>query len=174
MKRMILGLALVAAAFISGSRADAQFTLVRSVVGNGGQPMSNASFVMDGTVGQATIGFVSNASFSGSIGFWFTPTNVGGVEDAVALTGGNRLEQNFPNPFRGTTRIKFTLVQPADVTLKVYNTAGEEIATIVSGEEMEAGDHEVLFSKHDLASGNYLCQLQIGKYTLQRQMLAIK
>lgn len=173
MRRILLGLALVAAAIVAAPAANAQFTLVKSVVGNGGSTMSNGSLTMNGTVGQAAIGFVTSASFTHGIGFWY-PSLVTGSVDATPgyASNGNTLYQNFPNPFRGSTVIRFTLAHSADVVLKVFSTPGEEVATLANG-EFESGDHEVTLTQQ-LASGTYFYQLQIGSSVLRRQMVVAR
>lgn len=174
MKRTVIGLALAAAAFLAGTGAQAQFTIVKSVLGSGGQAMNSSDFSIVGTVGQPTIGLVSNATNTGHIGFWYVARTPAGVEEPVAIrTGGNVLEQNFPNPFKEETTIKFNLVKRSDVTLKVFNTAGQEIATLAAG-EYEAGSHEVMLKGHDISSGIYIYQLQVGSFVLQRQMLVVR
>jgi hypothetical protein len=175
MKRTLIGLALAAAAFLAGTGAQAQqFTLVKNVLGSGGQAMASSEFAIVGTVGQPTIGLVSNATNTGHIGFWFVARPTVGVEEpVVARTGGNVLEQNFPNPFKEQTTIKFNLVKRSDVTLKVFNAAGQEISTLAAG-EYEAGSHEVTLQGHEISSGVYVYQLQVGSFVLQRQMLVVR
>lgn len=171
MKRIITGIALVAAAFFAGSSAEAQFTLAKSVVGNGGAPMTSGSFTMNGTVGQAAIGAMTSPSFSAGIGFWYPQLQTTSVEVVPGYTaGGNTLHQNFPNPFKDGTTIKFTLAQAGDVTLKVFNAPGQEIALLASG-RMEAGEHKATFEVNELPSGTYFYQLQIGTHVLRRQMV---
>jgi len=81
------------------------------------------------------------------------------------------LEQNYPNPFNPTTQIRYSIPKAGLVTLKVYNTIGEEIATLVN-EEKEAGRYTVEFSAVDgsasggnsngFASGVYLYKITAG------------
>lgn len=170
MKRLLFGFMTAAAIFFAADRAQAQFTLVKSVVGNGGAPSTNGTFVLNGTVGQAAIGPVTNSSFFHGIGFWY-PTDGPSSVDATPgyASGGNVLFQNFPNPFRNMTTVRFHLAKRADVLLKVFNTPGQEIATLADG-TMEAGDHEVTLNRN-LASGTYFYQLQVGNAVLRRQMV---
>ncbi len=175
MKRTLMGLALAAAAFLAAPGAQAQqFTLVKDVVANGGSAMTSSQFSVVGTVGQPTIGLISNSTNTAHIGFWYLPTGTLSVDEKeIVRTGGNVLEQNFPNPFKESTTIRFNLVKRSDVTLKVYNTAGQEMATIAAG-EYESGQHEVTLNSSEIPSGVYVYQLQVGKNVLQRQMLLVR
>ena len=52
------------------------------------------------------------------------------------------LEQNYPNPFNPSTTIPVSVPYAADVTLKIYNIIGEEVATVYSG-MLEQGRHQI-------------------------------
>ena len=65
------------------------------------------------------------------------------------------LEQNYPNPFNPSTVISYSLSAPSLVTLKVYNTLGQEVAELIHNELMDEGEQEVEFDASRLASGVY-------------------
>jgi hypothetical protein len=69
------------------------------------------------------------------------------------------LHQNYPNPFNPTTTIQFDLPEPALVTLKIYNTLGQEVATLFDQEEMSDGIQEIDFTAAELASGVYFYRI---------------
>lgn len=83
------------------------------------------------------------------------------------------LEQNFPNPFNPSTTIRYSLPVRSHVTLSIFNTLGQQIATLVQGER-EAGYHEATFDGANLSSGGYLCRLQAGDYVATKRLLLIK
>jgi hypothetical protein len=174
MNRVLTGIALAVAVLVAGSTARAQFRLEKSVVANGGDQMSSAQFTLNGTIGQPVIGIATSATFSHGIGFWYPTSPTGGVEVVPGYTaGGNTLLQNFPNPFKGATTIRFTLAHRANITLKVFSMPGEEVAELAHG-DFEAGDHDVVLNDQHLSSGTYFYQLQVDNHMLRRQMIVSK
>ncbi|MDH7605072.1 MAG: carbohydrate-binding module family 20 domain-containing protein [Melioribacter sp.] len=83
------------------------------------------------------------------------------------------LEQNYPNPFNPTTRIRFTIPSKDFVTMKVYNTLGEEVAVLIN-KEMNAGSYEVDFIAQNLSSGVYFYTLKTSNFIKTMKMLLIK
>ena len=83
------------------------------------------------------------------------------------------LMQNYPNPFNPTTTISFTLPESGNVTLKIFNPLGEEIATLVNS-YTEAGVHVFNFNAGNLPSGMYIYQLKTNSNTLTKKMLFLK
>jgi hypothetical protein len=97
------------------------------------------------------------------------PMIVGVGSDAFNST----LSQNYPNPFNPQTRIRFTLEQASQVELKVYNSAGRLVQTLVDG-ELSAGLHEPVFNGNGLASGVYFYQLKTDQQTFVKKMTLVK
>ena len=97
------------------------------------------------------------------------------------IPGAKRLEtpknfalgQNYPNPFNPMTTITFSLDQVSEVSLKVYNLMGKEIATLAAG-TYGTGQHTVIFDGSNLASGLYIYKLEAAGRTLERKMLLLK
>lgn len=83
------------------------------------------------------------------------------------------LTQNYPNPFNPSTNISFTLPEPSDISLKVFNMLGQEVADLLSGKK-QAGRHAISFDASGLSSGIYIYRLEAGSYTQTRKMLLIK
>jgi hypothetical protein len=79
----------------------------------------------------------------------------------------------YPNPFNPTTAISYQLSANSFVNLKVYDTAGRLVATLVDGYRV-AGTHEVTFDGSNLASGVYLYTLTTGGNTLTGKMVLMK
>jgi hypothetical protein len=68
------------------------------------------------------------------------------------------LYSNFPNPFNPSTKIKFTLPQKSFVKLKIYNSQGIEIETLLN-EEVNQGVYEMVFNNEKISSGIYFYKL---------------
>lgn len=83
------------------------------------------------------------------------------------------LRQNYPNPFNPVTMISYQLPVSGEVTLKVFDLLGREVATLVEG-GVNAGTHQVRFDASGLSSGVYLYTLETSGFTQTRKMLLIK
>ncbi len=88
--------------------------------------------------------------------------------------GEDLVVRNFPNPFNPSTEIEFNLQSEEDVTLKIYNMIGQEVAVLINNERMSAGDHSIQFNASDQVSGTYICKLQMGPITEFRKMILLK
>ncbi len=84
-----------------------------------------------------------------------------------------KLNQNYPNPFNPTTVISFSIKASSKITLSVYNSLGQQVATLVN-EVMDAGYHEVNFNGSNLASGFYVYRLDAPNYSKTMKMMLIK
>ena len=88
------------------------------------------------------------------------------------------LDQNYPNPFNPTTEIRFTLTDPGQVSLQVYDLLGRKVATLVDG-ELSAAAHTVTWNGRDAAgqpaaSGTYLYRLETEGLSQTRTMTLLK
>lgn len=83
------------------------------------------------------------------------------------------LAQNYPNPFNPSTTIRYALPARTNVTLTVFNTLGQSVATLVNGSE-STGTHEVRFDGSGLASGVYFYQLRAGEYLTVKKLLLVR
>jgi len=80
------------------------------------------------------------------------------VEGPVEIPAEFSLQQNYPNPFNPTTTISYSLPESDFIQLKIYDTLGKEVATLVS-EEKVAGYHNVEFNASGLPSGIYFYRI---------------
>jgi hypothetical protein len=98
---------------------------------------------------------------------------VGVSPDPTLIPQTFSLSQNYPNPFNPATKIQFTLPSAHQVSLKVFNLLGQEVASLVNS-TMTAGAHEVSFDASRLASGIYMYKIVAGSYVNTRKMLLLK
>ena len=87
--------------------------------------------------------------------------------------GAFSLSQNYPNPFNPTTVVMYDLPNARHVSLKVYNTLGQEVATLVNGDR-DAGHHVASFDARNLASGVYYYNLKAGGFSSTQKMVLAK
>jgi hypothetical protein len=98
----------------------------------------------------------------------FTP--VTGVGDRPAGPERVRLSQSYPNPARAAATIAFELPRAGDVSLRLYDVSGREVAVLVNGRR-EPGRHEVPVATGRLAPGAYYYVLRAGGAVETRKLL---
>ncbi|MBD3169798.1 MAG: T9SS type A sorting domain-containing protein [candidate division Zixibacteria bacterium] len=95
-------------------------------------------------------------------------------EDETGITAEQpSLGCNYPNPFNAVTSIPFELSESGNVTLIVYNLAGQVVESLVDG-YMDAGQHAAVWDASAVASGVYFYKLETGDYTTARKMNLVK
>jgi len=83
------------------------------------------------------------------------------------------LFQNYPNPFNPGTKISFSLTEPSEVSLSVFNQKGELVSRLYDG-KLEKGNHSYDFNGSDLTSGIYFYGLTTKNNSLIKKMIMIK
>jgi hypothetical protein len=83
------------------------------------------------------------------------------------------LSQNYPNPFNPSTTIKYGIPRHSTVTLRVFNTLGQQVAVLVNRTQ-DAGYHEAKFDGSAMASGVYFYRLKAGEYVETKKLLLMK
>jgi hypothetical protein len=83
------------------------------------------------------------------------------------------LYQNYPNPFNPVTHIKYSIPHSSDVSLKVYNLLGEEVATLFEGYRL-AGNYEVVFDGSEFASGVYFYRIKASNFIDTKKLILFK
>jgi hypothetical protein len=83
------------------------------------------------------------------------------------------LSQNYPNPFNPTTEIEYSVPQTGHVSLKVYNTQGQAVATLFDGAQ-QSGNYVATFDGAGLASGVYFYRLQSGNVSLTKKLVLMR
>jgi hypothetical protein len=151
-----------------GNDAKLKWTKVGFVTGKGTTTeINNYSFIDDELISQKVNYRLKQIDFDGT----FSYSNE--VEIDVTTPQTFSLEQNFPNPFNPETEITFSLAKSDNVTLKIYNILGSEVATVIN-EFIEAGKHSVKLNASNLTSGVYLYTIKSGNFTATRKMILMK
>ncbi|MBU1356500.1 MAG: T9SS type A sorting domain-containing protein [Candidatus Edwardsbacteria bacterium] len=88
------------------------------------------------------------------------------------------MAQNAPNPFNGQTRISYQLAKPGNVSLKVYNTLGQLVNTLIDGQQ-QPGIYSASWNGKDnsgrtAANGVYIYRLESGDFKATKKMVVIK
>lgn len=83
------------------------------------------------------------------------------------------LSQNYPNPFNPVTNINYQLPVSSNVSLKVYDILGNEVASLVNGTQSQ-GSYSVTFNPANLSSGIYFYVIKAGEFTEAKRMALIK
>jgi len=96
-----------------------------------------------------------------------------GIKQDLEIVREFKLFQNYPNPFNPTTTISYYIPKSSNVTLKVYNILGSEVATLVNGFE-KSGAKEIVFDASHLASGIYYYTIAAGEYRDTKKMVVVK
>ena len=96
------------------------------------------------------------------------------VETVNNLTPSNYvLEQNYPNPFNPETSIRFSIPQRDFVSLRVYNSLGQEVADLLN-KEFEAGTYNLKFNADGLTSGVYFYTIKTGNFVQTKKMILVR
>jgi hypothetical protein len=83
------------------------------------------------------------------------------------------LFQNYLNPFNSTTTIKYKVVKPGFVSLKVFNVMGTEVANLVN-ERKAVGEYLIEWNAEGLNEGIYFCRMQNGSNIEVKKMILQK
>jgi Secretion system C-terminal sorting domain len=124
--------------------------------------------------------FIDNKNLSGTYKYRLKQIDFDGsfkysntVEVSITSLTEFSLEQNYPNPFNPTTIIIYSIPREGNVTLKVFDVLGREVATLVN-KVQKAGEYTVDFDGSKLTSGVYFYKLTLGKYNEVKKMLLLK
>ena len=83
------------------------------------------------------------------------------------------LNQNYPNPFNPSTVIRFGIPEAGFYTLRVYNTLGQEVASLVNG-QLQRGNYNINFDASRLATGVYIYNIRGNNVNISRKMILMK
>jgi sugar lactone lactonase YvrE len=86
---------------------------------------------------------------------------------------GYYLSNNYPNPFNPTSKIKYSVLRNSNVSVKVYDTLGKEVAVLVNNEKPK-GEYEIEFDGAGISSGIYFYQLRTENFVETKKMILMK
>lgn len=101
-------------------------------------------------------------------------SNISGLQEGSNIPLDPSLFQNYPNPFNPSTHIKFYLPTSEQITLKIFNTEGQEVNALLNNRKLTEGYHQILFNGSKLASGIYFYQLTSDAIKETRKMVLLK
>jgi hypothetical protein len=93
--------------------------------------------------------------------------------NSIKATDGYVLGQNYPNPFNPATTISFSVPTQSFVSLKVFDTLGREVSTLLS-QQLSVGTYSRQWNTEGLSSGVYFYRLQAGEYVETKKMILLK
>ena len=133
--------------------------------------LENGSFACDGAVSSR----IDPVRLSAFLNY---PTGMADQPDAGNMPRHFRLKQNHPNPFNPQTMIPYHVSEETMICLKVLDTAGREIRTLINRIQ-RPGDYSVIWDGKNesgvpAGSGLYLCRLTVRGASQTRKMLLIR
>ncbi|OFY84553.1 MAG: hypothetical protein A3F72_14215 [Bacteroidetes bacterium RIFCSPLOWO2_12_FULL_35_15] len=113
---------------------------------------------------------------SGTLSVWtaiVNGTTLGIDESSLTSYSPLELKQNYPNPFKENTWIKFNLKKSTKVNLFVYDILGHKVATLYENEQFNEGNYDYIFnaSSFSLSSGIYYYSLSCNEYEQTKKMI---
>jgi len=153
---------------IQRSKDDVNYEDIFFITGNGTSTNRNVYSYMDESVISGVYYYrLKQVDFDGS----FEYLNVIAVD--LGIPEQFLLEQNYPNPFNPKTIIAFKTAAEGQISLKVYDVLGNEVATLLD-EQKPAGSYDVELDASQLTSGIYFYKLTAGEFSSTRKMILLK
>ncbi len=168
--------------FLVQHRLEAQITVSKSVMSNGGVVVINGEYAMLGTVGQTFVGVTENSTHVNRVGFWYLTDQTVATDVAdetnTSLPTEFGLDQNYPNPFNPETEIPFRIPEESDVVLKIFNIRGQLVRALIQA-DYTPGFHSIRWDGKDnngmtVSSGLYIYRFQAGEFIHVKKMSLLR
>ena len=130
------------------------------VTKNESLPPDGATSTLNGTW------YAASESIKGTI----TSVQIAVDEDTPAAFA---VAQNTPNPFNPATTINFTIAEASDVSIDIFNVAGQKVDTIAN-EYLSAGSHTVTWDASGFSAGIYFYTVKSGDFSKTMKMTLLK
>jgi hypothetical protein len=142
------------------------YILKKDVLDDGGTKMTNVSYILRGSFGQATIGKISNASYNAYIGFW-NFCYFGSPSIAENLNLSKRIPTlRISSPIRTPFNLTCLASDKTPVTLTIYNIFGKKVYS----ERNTKGT----FTIKNLPAGTYLFRFEAKGERVKRKLIVVK
>ncbi len=139
------------------------------VTGNGNSNIAHSYTFEDKGLNSGTYAYrLKQIDFNGNFEY-FNLSN----EVVIGIPERFTLSQNYPNPFNPVTKINYQIPSGSFVSLKVYDIAGNEVASLVN-QDIAAGSYSIEFNASDLSSGVYYYKMTAGNFSDVKKLIVLK
>ena len=115
---------------------------------------------------------ISNQQSFGVGNYNYSTQIITDIDNNIDLPKSFSLSQNYPNPFNPTTEITYSLPSESYVTLSIYNTLGQKVATLVNGNK-KAGEFDVTFDATNFPSGVYFISIKVEELNSKKNFMHV-
>jgi hypothetical protein len=96
------------------------------------------------------------------------------IDNISALPNEFTVINTYPNPFNSSTRIKFSLTNPAPVEIDIFNLIGQKVQSIYSS-QLTSGRQSIIFKPDkNLSSGTYIIRLSVDNIDTYKKIAYVK
>lgn len=95
------------------------------------------------------------------------------IDESAGLPLENSLFDNYPNPFNASTLISYTLQEPTDVRIEIFDILGRHVDTLID-EKQPAGYHRIIWNADDCPSGVYFARLEAGSRSQSVRLVLLR
>lgn len=153
-------------------------TILGSVNTGNGVQYDAANYVELTTGFHAQQGCVFEAFIDGCLGFRSSNSieedTANDVEESMSNSSETLALTNYPNPFGQSTTIEYKIVEPTSVNLRIFNTNGQLVTTLVEDEFHEKGIYQKKFNRDHLPNGIYFLQINTANANSTKRMFIQK
>jgi nitrous oxidase accessory protein NosD len=162
--------------FVDNENDDYRLLTSSPCIDTGDSTIANFEFPINDIEGNSRIlaGEESGSIIIDMGAYEYDPNSTSIDPDLSGIIESYTLSQNYPNPFNPETTISYSLINNAQVNLKVYDIAGREIYSLVD-QKQNMGSHEIKFDGSMLTSGLYFYRLSVdGNIVSKKKMMLLK
>jgi hypothetical protein len=151
-----------------------------SVNAGGSLHDGSGSYRLSSSVGQSVAGVAAGANYRVHVGFWNPALMVVGLREGgiVLIPKVHSIAQNYPNPFYGSTTIRYALPKSEPVRIEVFNITGQTVQVLVN--DVEPAGYKLLTwdgkdeEGMELGCGVYFYRITTPAYEATRKMLLLR